>query len=42
MRIVFAAAAVALAPASALAVDYLTADQAAKLMFPEADRFETR
>jgi Na+-translocating ferredoxin:NAD+ oxidoreductase RnfG subunit len=42
MRIVFAAAAVAIAPASAFAVDYLTADQAAKLMFPEADRFETR
>ena len=42
MRIVFAAAVVAIAPASAFAVDYLTADQAARLMFPDADRFETR
>ena len=30
----------ALAPAGAFAVDYLTAEQAAKLMFPDADRFE--
>ncbi|MBI3530015.1 MAG: FMN-binding protein [Betaproteobacteria bacterium] len=42
MRIVLAAATVALAPASVFAVDYLTADQATKMMFPEADRFETR
>jgi Na+-translocating ferredoxin:NAD+ oxidoreductase RnfG subunit len=45
MRIVlagtFAAVAVA-APAGAFAVDYLTIDQAAHLMFPEADRFEQR
>jgi Na+-translocating ferredoxin:NAD+ oxidoreductase RnfG subunit len=40
MRLVLAAA--ALAPASAFAVDYLSADQAAKLMFPDADRFEQR
>lgn len=38
MRIVLAAAA-ALAPAGAFAVDYLTAEQAAKLMFPEAESF---
>lgn len=38
MRIVLAAAA-ALAPAGAFAVDYLTAEQAAKLMFPDADGF---
>jgi hypothetical protein len=44
MRIVLAGAVVAsaLAPASAFAVDYLNADQAAQLMFPGADRFETR
>lgn len=30
----------ALAPASAFAVDYLSAEQAAKLMFPDADAFE--
>ena len=29
----------ALAPASAFAVDYLSAEQAARLMFPEADAF---
>jgi len=34
--------AVALAPTSAFAVDYLSADEAAKLMFPQADRFEAR
>jgi Na+-translocating ferredoxin:NAD+ oxidoreductase RnfG subunit len=39
---VLAASAVALAPASAFAVDYLNAEQAAKLMFPDADRFESR
>jgi hypothetical protein len=32
----------ALAPAGAFAVEYLSADQAAKLMFPEADSFATR
>ncbi|HJV62990.1 MAG TPA: FMN-binding protein [Albitalea sp.] len=43
MRIVLAAAcASALAPAGAFAVDYLSAEQAAKLMFPEADRFEAK
>jgi len=43
MRFACAAASICvLAPASAFAVDYLTADQAAKLMFPEADRFEVR
>ena len=30
----------AVAPASAFAVDYLSAEQAARLMFPDADRFE--
>jgi Na+-translocating ferredoxin:NAD+ oxidoreductase RnfG subunit len=30
----------ALAPAGAFAVEYMTAEQAAKLMFPEAERFE--
>jgi Na+-translocating ferredoxin:NAD+ oxidoreductase RnfG subunit len=43
MRLTLAAvSAAALAPASAFAVDYLSAEQAAKLMFPEADRFEQR
>jgi Na+-translocating ferredoxin:NAD+ oxidoreductase RnfG subunit len=44
MRLVLAAVAVAAAaaPSGAFAVDYLTADQAAKLMFPEADSFEAR
>jgi len=32
----------AIAPTSAFAVDYLSADQAAKLMFPDADAFEAR
>ena len=36
------AVALALAPTSAFAVDYLSAEQAAKLMFPEADAFEAR
>jgi len=31
-----------LAPATAFAVDYLNVEQAAKLMFPEAERFEAR
>jgi len=34
--------ALALAPTAAFAVDYLSADEAAKLMFPQADRFEPR
>jgi len=34
--------AVALAPTSAWAIDYMTVDQAAQLMFPQADRFEVR
>lgn len=36
------AVAAALAPTAAFAVDYLSADQAARLMFPDADRFEAR
>jgi Na+-translocating ferredoxin:NAD+ oxidoreductase RnfG subunit len=36
------ALAVAAAPTSAFAVDYLSAEQAAKLMFPDADAFEAR
>jgi Na+-translocating ferredoxin:NAD+ oxidoreductase RnfG subunit len=43
MRITLAAAtAFALAPTSVFAVDYLSADQAAKAIFPDADRFESR
>lgn len=46
MRITLAASALAatasVAPASAFAIDYLSADQAAKLMFPDADSFEPR
>ena len=44
MRLVLAASAlaVAAAPTSAFAVDYLSAEQAAKLMFPDADAFEAR
>ena len=44
MRLVMAAATVAAAaaPGGAFAVDYLTAEQAAKLIFPEADSFEPR
>lgn len=46
MRITAAApavlAALAAAPTSAFAVDYLSAEQAAKLMFADADRFEVR
>ena len=37
-----AAAARLVAPVSAFAVDYLSAEQAARLMFPDADRFESR
>jgi Na+-translocating ferredoxin:NAD+ oxidoreductase RnfG subunit len=33
--------AVAAAPVSAFAVDYLSAEEAQRLIFPEADRFET-
>ena len=36
------AAAAAAAPAAAFAVDYLTLEQAAQLMFPDADRFDSR
>ena len=42
MRIVLAVSALAAAPASAFAVDYLTAEQAGKLMFPDADHFTSR
>jgi len=43
MRITLAAlSASALVPASAFAVDYMSAEQAAKLMFPDADRFESK
>ena len=42
MRLVLAAAVCALVPASAFAVDYLTAEQAAKLMFPDAENFDIR
>ena len=34
------AAASALAPAAAFAVDYLSAEEAARLMFPDAERFD--
>lgn len=40
MRCAVLAVACAIAPASAYAVDYLTADQAAKSIFPGADTFE--
>jgi FMN-binding domain len=45
MRLVLAgalSAAVAAAPAAAYAVDYVSAEQAAQLMFPDADAFEAR
>ncbi len=44
MRLVLAGAiaTAALAPAAAFAVDYMSAEQAAQLMFPEAERFDTR
>jgi len=43
MRITLAAAsALVLAPTSVFAVDYMSADQSAKAMFPDADRFESR
>jgi len=42
LRITLATAALlAAAPPCAFAVDYLTAEQAAKLMFPDADAFDT-
>lgn len=42
MRLVLAGAiaTAALAPASAFAVDYLSVEQAARLMFPDADHFD--
>ncbi len=44
MRIVLTASALALAsvPTSAFAVDYLSAEQAEALLFPDADAFEAR
>ena len=44
MRVLLAASALVAAavPSSAFAVDYLSADQAAQLMFPDADAFEPR
>jgi len=42
LKLAASAIAAAVAPTSAFAVDYLSADQAAKLMFPDADTFETR
>ena len=45
MRLILAGACgvvVASVPASAFAVDYLSADQAAQAMFPDADRFEPK
>jgi Na+-translocating ferredoxin:NAD+ oxidoreductase RnfG subunit len=44
MRVVVVAAAMAAAaaPTSAFAVDYLSAEQAARLMFPDADAFDNR
>lgn len=44
MRVVLATSVLAAAavPASAFAVDYLSVEQAAKLMFPRADAFEAR
>lgn len=44
MRLIPAATTLAFAalPVSAFAVDYMTADQAQKLMFPDADAFEAK
>jgi Na+-transporting NADH:ubiquinone oxidoreductase subunit NqrC len=45
MRLVLAAttvAALAAAPASAFAVDYLSLEEAQRLMFPDADHFDSR
>lgn len=41
-RAVVVAAIPAIAPAGAYAVDYLTEEQALRVIFPEADRFEPR
>ncbi|MDC8785398.1 FMN-binding protein [Roseateles koreensis] len=43
MRLTLSATALlALAPTAAFAVDYMNAEQAARQLFPEAERFETR
>ena len=42
MRAIITLAALATLPVSAFAVDYLSAEQAARSMFPEAERFEPR
>jgi len=42
MRAIIALAALATVPVSAFAVDYMTAEQAARSMFPEAERVEPR
>lgn len=42
VRLSPAAALVALAPAGALAVDYMSSEQAQRLIFPQADAFELR
>jgi len=42
MRAIIALAALATVPVCAFAVDYLTAEQAARSMFPEAERVEPR
>lgn len=42
MRVQIALAALAALPTGAFAVDYMSAEQAAQLMFPEAERFEAR
>ena len=42
LKLAASALAAAMAPTSAFAVDYLSTDQAAKLMFPDADAFEAR
>jgi len=42
MQVRLATAAMALVPAAAFAVDYLSAEQAARLMFPDADAFAVR
>jgi Na+-translocating ferredoxin:NAD+ oxidoreductase RnfG subunit len=42
MRAIITLAALATVPVSAFAVEYMTAEQAARSMFPEADRVEPR
>ena len=42
LRLAASAFALAASPSGAFAVDYLSAEQAAKLMFPDADAFEAR